>query len=508
MPTILVADDNSNIQKMVSLVFKEKGIRVVAVGNGEAACRKVPEVHPDVVLADVFMPVRNGYEVCEFVKQDPEFANTPVILLVGAFDPLDEKEARRVGANGVLKKPFVPPEPLIAMVSALLGKLEPPVEEAPPAAEVAAPPPPPNPAAVYAPPVREFSPAPESADSDTGDEAVLAFGDPVATPSAKSQETDEEDDDSEPASEWARRRATMDYEIDTADSANMVEKLSAEGAAADAEILASRKHLPFGGANVPEGISEAAPEPSPVKWPHFVAPETPADEPVTEKPEQASTTEETAAPIALKNPATNSWQNQLPPQPDFAHAEEPSLPPTVIGEAPFREPVAAPAQETAAPWSADPPPVESVAHSDDAIREVASAAWSLPQIPEEPQAEFAEPEAASPEESREPEIAPSVSENQPIWHETVERMSDPPLALPEVKSYLAHEETESATTKFVAVETPTNESFSRPQVDQATVDDMVAKVLLKLEPQLHQALANGVLRPLVEELLNQERDKK
>ncbi|HEV2314690.1 MAG TPA: response regulator, partial [Candidatus Acidoferrales bacterium] len=75
MPTILVADDNSNIQKMVSLVFEEKGMRVVAVGNGEAACRKIPEVRPDIVLADVFMPVRNGYEVCEFVKQDSQFAH-------------------------------------------------------------------------------------------------------------------------------------------------------------------------------------------------------------------------------------------------------------------------------------------------------------------------------------------------------------------------------------------------------------------------------------------------
>ncbi|MGC1106233.1 MAG: response regulator [Candidatus Acidiferrales bacterium] len=505
MPTILVADDNSNIQKMVSLVFKEKGIRVVAVGNGEAACRKVPEVHPDVVLADVFMPVRNGYEVCEFVKQDPEFANTPVILLVGAFDPLDEKEARRVGANGVLKKPFVPPEPLIAMVSALLGKLEPPVEEAPPVAEVAPMPVPAPPVPVL--PVREFTPAPESADSDAGDEAVLAFGDPVATPSAKNQETDEEDDDSEPASEWARRRATMDYEIDTADSANMVEKLSAESAAADAEILASRKHLPFGGANVPEGISEAAPEPSPVKWPHFVAPEMTDNKPVTETPEPILIREETAAPMAIESPATNARENQPRPEPDFAHAEEPSLPPTVIDEASFREPVAAPAQEMAAPWSTEPHPPESVAHSDDAIREVASVAWPLPQIPQEPEAKFAEPDAAPPEESREPEIAPSVSENQPVWRETVERMSEPPLALPEVTSYLAPEERESAP-KFVAVESPSNESFSIPQADQATVDAMVAKVLSKLEPQLHEALANGVLRPLVEELLNQERTKK
>ncbi len=122
MATILVADDNSNIQKMVILALKDQGINVVAVGNGEAAVRKLPDAAPDLVLADIFMPVRNGYEVCEFVKHDPRFAHIPVILLVGAFDPLDEHEAQRVGADGVLKKPFVPPEPLIAMVKALLAK--------------------------------------------------------------------------------------------------------------------------------------------------------------------------------------------------------------------------------------------------------------------------------------------------------------------------------------------------------------------------------------------------
>ncbi len=122
VPRILVADDNTNIQKMVTLAFQERGVEVVAVGNGEAAVRKVPDANPDLVLADVFMPVRNGYEVCEFVKKDSRFAHIPVILLVGAFDPLDEKEARRVGADGVLKKPFVPPDPLIAMVMSALEK--------------------------------------------------------------------------------------------------------------------------------------------------------------------------------------------------------------------------------------------------------------------------------------------------------------------------------------------------------------------------------------------------
>jgi CheY-like chemotaxis protein len=122
VPRILVADDNTNIQKMVVLAFQERGIEVIAVGNGEAAVRRIPDANPDLVLADVFMPVRNGYEVCEFVKKDTRFSHIPVILLVGAFDPLDEKEARRVGADGVLKKPFVPPDPLIAMVMSALEK--------------------------------------------------------------------------------------------------------------------------------------------------------------------------------------------------------------------------------------------------------------------------------------------------------------------------------------------------------------------------------------------------
>src|SRR5216684_1535150 len=107
---------------MVGIALKDQGIEVVAVGNGEAAVRRIPDVHPDLVLADVFMPVKNGYEVCEFVKKDQRFSHIPVILLVGAFDPLDEREAQRVGADGILKKPFVPPEPLITMVKTLLDR--------------------------------------------------------------------------------------------------------------------------------------------------------------------------------------------------------------------------------------------------------------------------------------------------------------------------------------------------------------------------------------------------
>src|ERR1700733_13325042 len=107
---------------MATLALKDAGIEVIAVGNGEAAVRKMAEVSPDLVLADIFMPVRNGYELCEFIKRDPKYSNIPVLLLAGAFDPFDEREAQRVQADGVLKKPFVPPDPLVTLVKGLLAK--------------------------------------------------------------------------------------------------------------------------------------------------------------------------------------------------------------------------------------------------------------------------------------------------------------------------------------------------------------------------------------------------
>jgi CheY-like chemotaxis protein len=119
---ILLADDNSNVHKTVALALAPLGIDIVSVSNGEAAIRKLSEFTPDLVVADIFMPVLSGYEVCELLKKNPKFAHIPVVLLAGAFDPLDEHEAQRVGADGILKKPFVPPDPLITMVQTLLQR--------------------------------------------------------------------------------------------------------------------------------------------------------------------------------------------------------------------------------------------------------------------------------------------------------------------------------------------------------------------------------------------------
>ena len=227
VPKILVADDNTNIQKMVTLAFQDRGVEVITVGNGEAAVRRMPDLRPDLVLADVFMPVRNGYEVCEFVKKDERFSHIPVILLVGAFDPLDEKEARRVGADGVLKKPFVPPDPLIAMVMSALEKNPKLAAEIAKAREAAAAPPPPPMPEMEIPAKAEPKPLPEYPEP-TAEEAaaIYGFGKGVRTlddepetdasqaraPKSKKEE-DEEFDGSATASDW--RRSAADFEVPT-----------------------------------------------------------------------------------------------------------------------------------------------------------------------------------------------------------------------------------------------------------------------------------------------------
>jgi CheY-like chemotaxis protein len=225
VPRILVADDNTNIQKMVALAFEERGIEVTAVGNGEAAVRRLPDLNPDIVLADVFMPVRNGYEVCEFVKKDPRFAHIPVILLVGAFDPLDEKEARRVGADGVLKKPFVPPDPLIAMVTSALEKNPKLAAELARAKEAPVMPPAPPEPILESPMKREPVPLPDFPEP-TPEEAAQIYGfgkgvralDDVenakeAKAPVKSPDEDEDDYNEAATSRDWRRTAGMDLEI-------------------------------------------------------------------------------------------------------------------------------------------------------------------------------------------------------------------------------------------------------------------------------------------------------
>ena len=132
---ILLADDSITIQKVIELTFSDEDFEVVTVGNGRLALEKLSEVRPDIVLCDIIMPEKDGYEVCEQIKKNPNFSHVPVLLLTGAFEPFDQERAARAGYDGSLAKPFEP-ETLIAKVRDLLAR-------APQRAQVAAPPAPP-----------------------------------------------------------------------------------------------------------------------------------------------------------------------------------------------------------------------------------------------------------------------------------------------------------------------------------------------------------------------------
>ena len=128
---LLLADDSITIQKVVSLTFAEEDFDVTCVGNGEIALEKIREARPDIILADIFMPRKTGYEVCEFVKSSPLYQHIPVILLVGTFEPFDKNEAARVRSDGYLTKPFETTA-LVKLVRQTLAKAGP-APAAPPA---------------------------------------------------------------------------------------------------------------------------------------------------------------------------------------------------------------------------------------------------------------------------------------------------------------------------------------------------------------------------------------
>ena len=121
---MLLADDSAAIQKVIELTFADEGMQVFSVGNGRLALETLEQVAPDVVLADVFMPELNGYDLCRSIKQNERFARTPVMLLVSSFEPFDEDEARRAGADDIVAKPFQSIRQLVNRVGSLLGKSE------------------------------------------------------------------------------------------------------------------------------------------------------------------------------------------------------------------------------------------------------------------------------------------------------------------------------------------------------------------------------------------------
>jgi len=119
---LLLADDSIAIQRVVDLTFTDEGMEVTTVSDGQDALAKLEQSTPDVVLADIFMPGVDGYELCKFIKQDERLRGVPVILLVGSFEPFDKSEAERAGADDVVTKPFQSIRDLVNRVGLLVRR--------------------------------------------------------------------------------------------------------------------------------------------------------------------------------------------------------------------------------------------------------------------------------------------------------------------------------------------------------------------------------------------------
>ncbi len=144
---LLLADDSVTIQRVIELTFADEPIEVIAVGDGEQAIARIEADRPDVVLADAGMPEKDGYTVAAYVKSRAHLKHIPVLLLTGAFEPVDEARARAAGCDGVLVKPFEPQVVIARVRDLLAGRRPPGLWAAPPpqpvqATDRPAPPPP------------------------------------------------------------------------------------------------------------------------------------------------------------------------------------------------------------------------------------------------------------------------------------------------------------------------------------------------------------------------------
>jgi len=108
MRTLLLADGSITIQRVIELTFAHEDVRVTSVGDGRRAMQILETEQPDVVLVDVDLPEMDGYALAAHIRRVPRLKNIPILLLAGAFEPVDQNRAREVKSDGVIIKPFEP----------------------------------------------------------------------------------------------------------------------------------------------------------------------------------------------------------------------------------------------------------------------------------------------------------------------------------------------------------------------------------------------------------------
>ena len=117
---VLIADDEPNIVISLEFLMKREGFEVAVANDGETALRKFAEMRPDVVLLDVMMPKKSGFEVCQAIRANPEWRATKVIMLTAKGRETEMAKGMALGADGYMTKPFSTKD-LVTRVKQMLG---------------------------------------------------------------------------------------------------------------------------------------------------------------------------------------------------------------------------------------------------------------------------------------------------------------------------------------------------------------------------------------------------
>ena len=120
VPVVYFIDDSATMREVIKIAFRKEHIHVITCADAASALSQFGENAPDAVITDVIMPDKDGYEVCEFIKQHEQLGKTPVILMSGVVNRGVAEKAMAVKADELLRKPFQPQD-LIARVKSLLN---------------------------------------------------------------------------------------------------------------------------------------------------------------------------------------------------------------------------------------------------------------------------------------------------------------------------------------------------------------------------------------------------
>src|SRR3954468_3099159 len=118
-PTIYFIDDSATMREVIKIAFRRENINVVACNDAASALAMIEQERPAIVITDVIMPDKDGYEVCQYIKQHPVLGKTPVILMSGVVNRAVAEKAFAVKADELIRKPFQPQD-LITRVKHLL----------------------------------------------------------------------------------------------------------------------------------------------------------------------------------------------------------------------------------------------------------------------------------------------------------------------------------------------------------------------------------------------------